>query len=123
MYLGKGNRSFHARYICTVSQRAFKLLNVKVRGLKKTCHPVLALVEPLGQSLTPTGSKSFSKFDGWQFCSPLTYRPFRPGTAYLTKLFRKLVRTKPYYQSQLDPTQHYPIRKYLFCQNLVWTSL
>ena len=38
----------------------------------------LARVEPLvfGLGSTPTWSKSFSIFDGWQLCSPMTYRPY-----------------------------------------------
>ena len=36
----------------------------------------LSLVEPVGLGSTPTGSESFSKFVGWQLCSPLTYKPY-----------------------------------------------
>ena len=61
----------------SVGQRAAKLLAFKVGDLKKKVyHRALALVEPVGPGLTPTWSESFSKFDGQQLCSPLTYRSY-----------------------------------------------
>ena len=54
------------------------------RSQEKVCRPAPALVEPLSPSSSWTGAESFSKFDGWQLCSPLTYRPnissIKPGT-------------------------------------------
>ena len=74
MYFEKGTRSFFARNIGSVGQRASELLAFKVRGLTKM-SAALALVEPLGPSSSWTEMESFSKFDDQQLCSPLTYRP------------------------------------------------
>ena len=58
-----GIRSFHARSIGSVGQKAAKLLAVKVGVLKKKVdHP--ALVESLSPESSLPGFKSFSKFEG-----------------------------------------------------------
>ena len=45
------------------------------RSQEKVCRPAPAPLEPVGPDSSCTGVKSFSKFDGQSFCSPLTYRP------------------------------------------------
>ena len=45
------------------------------RSQEKVCLPAPATLEPISPHWRSTGVKSFSKFDGWLICSPLTYRP------------------------------------------------
>ena len=68
-------RSFNAKNLGSVGQRAAKLLAVKVGGLKKGLPAGPGPSQPVCPGSNPCAFKSFSKFDGWYFCSPLTYRP------------------------------------------------
>ena len=45
------------------------------RSHEKVCHTAPALVKPISPDSSCTGVEPFSKFDGQQLCSPLTYRP------------------------------------------------
>ena len=65
VYFFKRFRSFNAKNLGSVGQRAAKLLAVKVGGLKKSLPPGPAPLEPIGLSSTLTRVESFSKFDGW----------------------------------------------------------
>ena len=62
----------------SVGQRALKLLTVKVGGLKKksadSAITAKACATVIGPDSSGTVVKSFSKFDGRLFCSPMTYR-------------------------------------------------
>ena len=58
----------------SVGQRAAKILAVNVGGLKKVCQPAPAPLKAVGPGSNPGEVESFSKFDGWYFCSPLTYQ-------------------------------------------------
>ena len=68
LYFGKGIRSFHARNIGFVGQRAAKLLAVKVGVLKKKSAalaiPPKVCASPFCPGSGRTGSESFSKFEG-----------------------------------------------------------
>ena len=72
-------RSFNAKNFGSVGQRAAKLLAVKVGLLKKksaaSAIPAEVCASVIGPGSRTPGVKSFSKFDGWQLFSPLTYRP------------------------------------------------
>ena len=63
----------------SIGQRASKLLAVKVGGLKKKSATSAIPTKLCASALCPGSSwprvESFSKFDGWQLCSPLTYKP------------------------------------------------
>ena len=78
IHCGKKSRSFNAKNFGSVGQRAAKLLAVKVWGLKKksaaSAIPAEVCASAIGLGLRTPGIKSFSKFDGQQLCSPLTYR-------------------------------------------------
>ena len=71
-------RSFNAENFESVGQRAAKLLAVKVGLLKKksaaSAIPAEVCASAIGPGSRTPGVKSFSKFDGWQLCSPLIYR-------------------------------------------------
>ena len=59
----KGFRTFIAKNLGFVGQRAAKLLAVKVGDLKKKSAEVSS--SAFGVSLSPPRFDSFSKFDGW----------------------------------------------------------
>ena len=71
-------RSYNAENFDTVGQRAAKLLAVKVGLLKKKSATLAIRAEVFASRIGPgsktLGVKSFSKFDGRQLSSPLTYR-------------------------------------------------
>ena len=58
-------RSFNAKNLGSVGQRAAKLLAVKVGGLKKGLPAGPGPSQPVCPGLNPCAFKSFSKFDGW----------------------------------------------------------
>ena len=58
-------RSFNAKNLGFVDQRAGKLLAVKVRYQEKVCQLAPVPPEPVGLGSMPGAVKSFSKFDGW----------------------------------------------------------
>ena len=64
LYFGKRIRSFYARKIGSVGQRASKLLAVKVGGLKKkSANRLPALLELLNPDSTAPRVEPFSNFD------------------------------------------------------------
>ena len=73
---GKGFRSYYTGNIGSVDQRSSKILAVKVRVLKKksaaSTIPADLCARAFGPGSNPGVVKSFSKFDSWQFWSPLT---------------------------------------------------
>ena len=74
----------------SIDQRVAKLLAFKVEGLKKkVCLSALALVKPVGPDWRSPGVKLFSKYDGQQFYSPLTYRPQISSTER-SEMFKKV---------------------------------
>ena len=58
-------RSFNAKNLGSVGQRAAKLLAVKVGGLKKGLPAGPGPSQPVCPGSNPCAFKSFSKFDGW----------------------------------------------------------
>ena len=58
-------RSFNAKNLESVGQRAAKLLAVKVGGLKKGLPAGPGPSQPVCPGSNPCAFKSFSKFDGW----------------------------------------------------------
>ena len=58
-------RSFVAKNLGSVGQRAAKLLAVKVGGLKKGLPAGPGPSQPVCPGSNPCAFKSFSKFDGW----------------------------------------------------------
>ena len=58
-------RSFNAKNLRSVGQRAAKLLAVKVGGLKKGLPAGPGRSQPVFPGSNPCAFKSFSKFDGW----------------------------------------------------------
>ena len=73
-------RSFHIGSKGSAGQRATKLLAVKVGGLtKKSAGSAITAdvyASMIGLGSTTPQTKSFSKFERWKLCSPLTYRPY-----------------------------------------------
>ena len=69
MYFFKKFRSFFAKNLRSVGQRATKLLAVKVGGLKKKSADSAIIAEAcasvIGSGSSGTGVKSFPKFDEW----------------------------------------------------------
>ena len=75
MYFLKRFRSFIAQNLGLVGQRAAKLPAVKVEGLKKKSASQPRPQPNQSASVRVLDAvESFSKFDGWSLCSPLTYR-------------------------------------------------
>ena len=73
----------------------FKVISCQSwRSQEKVSHLALALLEPVGQDSSCSGVKSFSKFEGRSFCSPLTYRP---------QIF-SIDRSKPFWNYVYIPT-------------------
>ena len=68
MYFSKRFRSFNAKNLGYVGQRAAKLLAVKVEVLKKksatSAIPAKVCASAIGQGSRVPGVKSFSKFEG-----------------------------------------------------------
>ena len=71
----KGFKSLNAENLGSVGQRTAKLLTIKLCA----CALFGLYGRKMSKRFSPdsscTGVKSFSKFDGQSFCSPLTYRP------------------------------------------------
>ena len=68
--------SFLTLNLRSLGQRATKLLTFKAWGLKKVCCSAPALLKPVGPGSTLPWFESFSKFEGRQICSHLTYRSY-----------------------------------------------
>ena len=72
-------RCFNIQNSESVGQRVAKLLAVKFGLLEKksaaSAIPAEVCASAISLGSRTPGVKSFSKFDGWQLCSPLTYRP------------------------------------------------
>ena len=73
IYFEEVFRSLHEFNVGSVDQIAAKLLAFNVGGLKKSL-PTQPESNHTCASLTL--SELFSKFDGRQLCSPLTYKPY-----------------------------------------------
>ena len=75
-YVKEVYRSFHTSNIGSVGQRAAKLLTIKVGVPKKEsanlAFPAEVFASMIGPSSRLPRVRSFSKFDGRQFCRHLT---------------------------------------------------
>ena len=69
VYFSKGFKPFHTGNMGSVGQRAAKLPALKFGGLKKkSADSAITAKERasvIGPGSSPTGSESFSTFDGW----------------------------------------------------------